>query len=118
MKSEGKLRVVIRSRKVPIGTMFHTEPVYSTSGVLVGSKPSRLVLYGRILDAGHRRAIQEAEKLASNLGLGLEVVDEARSGLLSRFFSRVGRGRYHSVVLFPQPTVDSALPSSALSHGC
>ena len=118
MRSEGRVRVVIRSRKVPIGTMFHTEPVYSASGVLVGSKPSRLVLYGRTLDAGHRRTIEEAEKLASNLGLGLEVVDEARSGLLNRIFSRVGRGRYHSIVLLPQATMDSALQPSVLSQGC
>jgi hypothetical protein len=120
MKSEGKVRVLVRSRKVPVGTIFHSQPVYSASGVLVGSKPSRFVLYGRSLDDDHRRTIEEAQKLASNLGLGLEVVDESRSGPLSRLLSRFARSGpwYPSIVVSPSPIMVPSDQSPAFSHGC
>jgi hypothetical protein len=110
----GTVQVVVRSRKVPVGTVMRTEPVYSTSGLLVGWKPRRLVLYGRSLDDGHRRTVEEAEKLACSLGLELEVVDRSGSGPFNRFLSWFGRSgpRHPSIVISPSSVMAS------LSQGC
>ena len=90
MKPEGKVQVVVRSRRVPIGIGYHTEPVYSTSGVLVGSRPTRFVLFGTMLDEEYRRAIDEGQRLSRNLGLDLEVVDSAKNGVFARILSSLG----------------------------
>lgn len=90
MKAEGKVQVVVRSRKVPIGTGYHTAPFYSLSGVRVASRASRFVVYGTSLDGEQLRAIDEGQRLACNLGLELEVVDESRSGRLRRMLSYLG----------------------------
>ncbi len=120
MRPEGRVQVVVRSRRVPIGTISHVEPIYSMSGVQLGSVPSRLVLYGTSLDEEHQHAIDEAQKLACNLGLGLEVVDESRSGLLGRFMSRIGLSdsRSPTVVVSPAPTAVSPDPSPVAGYGC
>jgi hypothetical protein len=120
MNPEGKVQVVVRSRRVPIGTVLRTEPVYSLSGLLVGYRPIRSVLFGTSLDEDHRRTIEEAQKLAHSLGMGLEVVDESKSGLLSRFRSALGRGvfRYPSVVVSPSNEMMTSDTPSSLSNGC
>jgi hypothetical protein len=117
MKSEGKIQVVVRSRRVPVGTVLRTEPVYSSSGVLVGFQPSTHVLFGTMLSENHQKTIEEAQKLANNLGLGLEVVDESRSGFVTRVLSRIGRSglRYSSVRVPPSPhmVLSEAPPTAA-----
>jgi hypothetical protein len=119
MKAESVVQVVVRSRRVPIGTVIRTQPVYSANGVLVGSHPSTFVLYGTSLDGEHRRAIEEAQKLACSLGMELEVVDESRSGLLSRFLSRFGiNGRSPAVVVPPSPAMAASDPSPTVPNGC
>ena len=90
MKPEGKVQVVVRSRRVPVGVVCRAEPVYSTSGVLLGSRPSSLVLFGTTLDEEYRRAIDEGQKLSRNLGLDLEIVDSAKNGFLGRILSSLG----------------------------
>ena len=118
MSSEGKVRVHVRSRQVPVATVVRTEPVYSPSGVFIGTKPGRMVLYGRSLDDDNRRTIEEAEKLACNLGLGLEVVDESRSGLLWRFLHRIGSNAqgYPSIVV-PTTLATASSHSHTFSQG-
>ena len=90
MKPEGKVQVVVRSRRVPVGVVYRAEPVYSTSGVLLGSRPSSLVLFGTTLDEEYRRAIDEGQKLSRNLGLDLEIVDSAKNGFFGRILSSLG----------------------------
>ncbi len=119
MKAEGKVQVVVRSRRVPVGTFSYSTPFYSASGVLVGSQPHRSVLYGISLDEENRRTIEEAQKLASNLGMGLEVIDESTSGFLSRFLSRLGGNDRSPAVLVPSlPSIAAPDPSQGLPHGC
>jgi hypothetical protein len=120
MKPEGKIQVLVRSRKVPVGTFLRTEPVYSTSGLLVGYTPITRVLYATSLDQAHRKTIEEAQKLASSLGLGLEVVDESRSGIFARLFSRLNRNgsRYPSVVVSPPMAKATSETSLPLPNGC
>ncbi len=120
MKAEGRVQVVVRSHRVPIGTTFHHVPIYSASGVFLGSQPSRVVLYGTSLDEDHRRSIEEAQKLASSLGVGLEVVDESRSGFLTRLVSRLGGNgaKYPAILVSPSPAMVASAPTPALAHGC
>jgi hypothetical protein len=104
MSPDGKVQVKVRSRKVPIATINRTEPIYSTSGVLVGYKPVTQVLFGTSIGQEHRRTIEAAQRLACTLGLDLEVVDDSKSGFFSRLasrFSRVSTG-HPAVVISPQ----------------
>ena len=119
MMDSGKVRVVVRSRKVPVATVVHAVPLYSSSGVPLGSRLSRLVLFGASYDQEHLRTIEEAKKLASNLGLGLEVVDESRSGLFTRVLTRFGLNgtRHPSVVISMPRSMEPAGPSPVI-HGC
>ena len=92
MSSNGKVQVLVRTRRVPIGTATLSTPVYSMSGVLLGSTTSRIVLYGTQLDESHRNAIRESHNLSRKLGLDLEVVDASKSGPLGRLLSLLRRG--------------------------
>lgn len=90
--SSGKVRVVIRTRRVPVGIAMATKPLFAPSGVLLGSTTSRVVLFESRLDDAHREAIEEGRRLSSRLGLDLEVVDASKSGPLKRLLSLVRRG--------------------------
>jgi hypothetical protein len=92
MSSAGKVQVVVRTRRVPVGTALVTTPLYIPSGVFVGSTTTRIVLYDTRLDETHRRAISEGRSLSCRLGLDLEVVDESKSGPFRRLISLVRRG--------------------------
>lgn len=92
MSPDGKVQVVVRSRRVPVRTVEVSAPVFSPTGVFVGTRRNRLVLYGSALDDTHRRAIEEGQKLSCNLGLDLEVVDASKSSLLRRILSSLGLG--------------------------
>jgi len=67
LSSSGKVRVVVRSRQVPVRTVDFTEPVYSASGVLLWTKKNTRVLYDSVLDEEHKRAIEEGHKLSHKL---------------------------------------------------
>ena len=105
MTSEGKVQVVVRSRKVPTGTVDFREPIYSgsTAGLLVGVRRNRLVLYGSILDEQHRRAIEEGNRISRSLGLRLEIVDASRQGILRRLLSSLGWDTLHGPTLVVAP---------------
>jgi hypothetical protein len=105
MSSEGKVRVVVRSRRVPAGTVDFHEPIYSGSaaGLLVGARRSRLVLYSNVLDEQHRKAIEEGNRISQSLGLQLEVVDASRQGILRRMLSSLGRRAPHGPTLLVAP---------------
>ena len=92
MSSDGKVQVVVRSRRVPVRTVDFSVPVFSASGIFMGTRSNRLVLYGSALDDTHRRAIEEGQKLSCNLGLDLEVVDTSKSGLFRRILSSFSLG--------------------------
>jgi hypothetical protein len=119
MNPDGKVQVKVRSRRVPVATFQRTEPFYSSSGVLVGYKPVTHVLFGNSLDQEHRRTIAEAQRLASSLGLGLEVVDDSRLGILGRLLSRFNGGipRHPAVVVSPPTDEMPTDPSPVLTNG-
>jgi len=108
----GKIRVTVRSRKVPSRTVDFTEPVYSTSGVLMGTRSNRLIIYDDVLDEAQRKAIEEGRKLSCTLGLDLEVIDRSNASLFSRVLSRLSRdGSTHiSVDVTPSRGVRTSTP--------
>jgi hypothetical protein len=115
MRSDGKIRVVVRSRKVPLRTFDFTEPVYSPLGVLMGARSSRLVAYDYILDEQHMKALEEGQRLACNLGLELEVIDRAKSGLLGRVLSSLG-GRRGGLNVEVTPPMEGRQESQTVSQ--
>ena len=104
MSSEGKVQVLVRSKKIPVASVLRTEPVYSPSGLLVGSKPVRMVLYGTKLDDEQHRAIEQGQKVSRSLGLDLEVVDVSKIGFLGRLRSSLGAGGSGPRVVVSPPT--------------
>ena len=108
MSSDGKVRVIVTSRKVPIRTIELRRPLYSQSGLLVGTQTSQAVLYENSFDDSHLRAIEEAKKLSCNIGLDLEVVDRSTWNPLRRVVSALlsRHATSPSVVLTPLSGVD------------
>jgi hypothetical protein len=101
--SEGKVQVVVRSRKMPAETIELNLTRMSYPGTLVAKQRNRAILYRDVLDDEHRRAIQEGRRLADELGLRLEVVDESRSSFFRRVLSSLGRGSPSSPKLVITP---------------
>jgi hypothetical protein len=89
MNADGKVRVVVRSRRVPVRSFSWQTPVYSASGVLQGSETRQGTVYESVLDAPHVRAIEEARRLSNSTGLELEIVDLGRQSLLKRLVGGV-----------------------------
>ena len=100
MSTAGRVKVVVRSRKVPARTIRLPSGPWPTAiglasqlgGVSATALPERAVVFESVLDDEHRRVIHEGQKLASDLGLELEVIDESQSGFLRRALSSLGVG--------------------------
>jgi hypothetical protein len=106
MSPEGRVQVFVRSRKVPVRRIAIQRPVYSSSGLIVGTQIHYAIVYDTALDYSHQRAIEEARKLSCNLGLDLEVIDRTAANPLRRLVSAVRGGRT------PQPILSLSPPSS------
>jgi hypothetical protein len=90
MSSDGKVRVLVRSRKVPSGLVQLRQTTYSLHGI-PATRTDQRVLYDYVLDEDHQRAIEEARKLAGSLCLDLEVIDSGKQGFFGRILSSLGR---------------------------
>jgi hypothetical protein len=100
LSGSGKVKVVVRSRRVPVRTVeFATHPIlpvgtYSTPiGNMSNSglRRERIVVYESVLDEDQRRAVDEGQRLACNLGLEMEVIDESKLGIFRRMWTSLGR---------------------------
>ncbi|GEM_PF-4506336 len=116
MRSYGKIRVIVRSRKVPSRTFDFSEPLYSPLGIPMGTKSSRLVVYDYVLDEQHRKAVEEGQRLACNLGLELEVIDRSKSGLLGRVLSSLGGRRLEGLNMVVTPPMEGRQGTQTLSE--
>ena len=114
MISKGKVQVVVTSRRVPTRTVSISQPVYTMSGIRLGSQKDLRVVYGSELDQEHERAIEEGRKLANRLGLELEVVDRSRVGVFRRILSSLGGGLPQGPTLVVTPQSDE--PAVSLSQ--
>ena len=118
MSSDGKVRVVVRSRKVPADVVEFHQAIFSPSGIQMGIRTNRQVLYTYVLDEDHRRTIEEASNLARSLCLDLEVIDSGKQGFFGRLLSSLGRSGANtvSIVVPPPSTSMTSEPSRVLSQ--
>lgn len=92
--TNGKLRLVLRSRKVPVRIEdYQTNSAPSDSlrawnGQLFGTR-RRVVVYDYVYDERQAQALKEVRELATKTGLVLEVTDLSRRSALRRIL-RVG----------------------------
>ena len=89
MSPTGEVKVFIRTRRVPVGRTTLRTPMYTLSGVYLGSTVSHAVLFATQLDESQAEAVRESRRLSSRLGLDLEVIDASKSGPLRRLLSFV-----------------------------
>jgi hypothetical protein len=114
VSSTGKVQVVVRTRRVPVGTAVVTAPLYTPSGVLVGSTASRVVLYDTRMDETYRAAISEGRRLSRRLGLDLEVVDVSKLSLFRRLLSLVRWGTSDQPAFLVAPPAEESHGSAGL----
>ncbi len=119
MTTEGRVRVVVRSRKVPVRTVAVNHPIYSSSGTSLGSQTTCGLVYETVLDPRHLRAIEEGRKLSCDLGLELEVVDVSKVNPVRRVLSRLtgGDGLGPSVILTPGVVLAASLKEAGGDSG-
>ncbi len=86
----GPVRLIVKSRRVPVA-LTEIEFPQTTSYGVVSTIKKRSVVYDYVLDEGERRIVEEVRQAAENSGLPLEVVDLGRAGPFSRIVSRLLR---------------------------
>jgi hypothetical protein len=85
----GPIRVVVRSRRVPVALTEFGLPSYATHYGLAYSVKKRSIAYEYVLDEEETRIVEEVRQAAERSGLAVEVVDLGRAGPLSRLFRRL-----------------------------
>lgn len=90
--TEGKIQVVVRSRVVPSTTVLVTKPQITPAGVWFGKDVTRKLVFQPTLDDEHQRVVDEGRRLAKEMDLELEIIDEAKANPLRRVFRFLGRG--------------------------
>lgn len=118
MSSERTIRVTVASQKVPARTYQVERPVYSVSGIRVGTERHTRVVYERSLDKAHQKILEDARRLSVALGLRLEVVDASESGILRRTLAAVsgdkpGTARF---IMSPANEVPTTSPAIAVAE--
>ena len=109
MSTDGKVSVLVKSRRVPVRTLSLQRPIYLPSGLMVGSQLQRVVVYGTALDPSQAQAIKEGKRLSCSLDLDFEVIDSSKASPFRRLFMRLsGAGPQPSLILVP----NTAAPSS------
>jgi len=89
--SNGKIRAVVRSTRVPVGMTTFSLPGSIATGQ-AGATSVRSVIFANVLDESQRRIVDEARRVARASNLELEVVDLARQNPVRRALSRLVRG--------------------------
>lgn len=89
MSRTDKVRVVVRSHKVPARIFEYGRPVGVSPGFYFPSASEQRVAYDSIFDAPQLKAIDEAKRLAADLGLPLEIFDEAKANPFRRALTRL-----------------------------
>ncbi|HUI22814.1 MAG TPA: hypothetical protein VLY82_00295 [Nitrososphaerales archaeon] len=113
MSSEGKVRVLVKSRRVPTAVVRLQQTTYLLSGIPMATRTDHKVLYDYVLDEDHRKAIEEARKLAGSLSLDLEVVDSGKQGFFARLMSSLGRGGAGNPTIEVSPSAMTMTPDSS-----
>ncbi len=77
------IRVVVQSRKVPVGLTEVVLP-YTTSYGLTFQTTKRMIRYDYVLDEGDREILEEVREAAESSGVPLEVIDLGKAGPVTR----------------------------------
>jgi hypothetical protein len=117
MSFTGKVRVMVRSRRVPVETAVIGRPIITPHGMF-GTVPKRTIVYRTKFDQSDEEAIQEGRRLSSDLGLDLEVVDLSRLNPFRRLASSFRLGSV-PITIIPAPGFAQAdsMVSSAEADG-
>ena len=115
MISSGKVQVVVKSRRVPTSMVSISQPIYTLSGIRLGSQKIQRLVYGSVFDQEHQEAIEEGRKLADRLGLDLEVVDTSKLGLVRRILASLEGNLSQGPTLVVSPS--SREPAVPLARG-
>lgn len=83
--SQARLRVFVKSQRVPVGVAEFSTAIPVGQWALSHS-PARAMLYSRALDDEQTKLVEEARQLSSSSGVDLDVVDLGRVGALRRVF--------------------------------
>ena len=89
--SNGKIKAVVRSKRIPVGVSVFTMP----GPIAMGSRAAtsvRTVLYANVLDESQQKILDEARRIARASNLDLEVEDLGRQSALRRAMSRLVHG--------------------------
>lgn len=108
MTNGDKVRIAVRSHRVPVGVIEFQKPIEVQSGFSYSSTERRVV-YESIFDDSQLQAIEEARRLSRDLGLQLEIVDMASTNPLRSMISRItslGRSTPSLVLTKSWPTRD------------
>jgi fructoselysine-6-P-deglycase FrlB-like protein len=89
MTENGKMVIFVDSSPAPARTIQFSSPMFSTTGVMLGVRTRTGVVFQRSDGEARRLAVREAKGLACRLGMELEVIDRARSGLIRRLASAI-----------------------------
>ena len=84
--------MVVRSRRVPTRLVEVRSPRFSHPGGWMSTPSVRAVEYESKLDEENLKAIEDARRIADQMGLRLEILDESRSGLITRALAALRRG--------------------------
>lgn len=116
MSANGKVRVVVRARKEPIGTTLVSTPLFTSWGHLLGYRTDRITIYGPKLDGEQQRAVEEARRISSMLGLEIEVVHSGKWGFLGRVLSSLGFDGFGRPSIEVSPAFDACCSSPSSSY--
>jgi hypothetical protein len=89
--SNGRVRAVVRSSRVPVDLTQFTMLTPSPAG-FPATRTVRSVVYANVLDESQQRILDSAKRLAQTSDLDLEVVDLGKQNALRRVVSRILHG--------------------------
>jgi hypothetical protein len=90
--SNGKLQIVVRSKKVLVRIERFDVPVMTQDGRVSFINRGTLKVYDYLFDEAQERALRETRELANKEGLALEVTDLTRRSLFRRVVGSLRRG--------------------------
>lgn len=117
--SNGKLQIVVRSKKVLVRDERFDVPVMTQDGRVSFINRGTLKVYDYVFDEAQARALRESRELAKRSGLALEVTDLSRQSLLGRML-RPLLGRNGLLGAAPNLVVElssSSMPAEAHYKG-
>ena len=112
--SASNIRVLVRSRRVPVITSDNTPQVLPIGPlVLLTSSKRRIVAHENVLDDYQERVLESVRRFARNNGMKVEVKDVAKENILRRLLRRIMGQRIDRIaVSVPEPALKALWRSS------